>query len=108
MKKRCYHMNVLLVCSGGVSASIFMKKLKQMAEEKKIKFQLNACSLSSVTNTDILLLSPQVAYAKRQLQVYVEDEAHLIQINNFDYASLNTNNVLNEIMNIYTKDMGCK
>lgn len=33
-------MNVLLVCSGGVSASIFMKKLKQMAEEKKIKFQL--------------------------------------------------------------------
>ena len=97
-------MNVLLVCSGGVSASIFMKKLKQMAEEKKIKFQLKACSLSSVTNTDILLLSPQVAYAKRQLQ----DEAHLIQINNFDYASLNTNNVLNEIMNIYTKDMGCK
>ena len=101
-------MDVLLVCSGGVSATIFMKKLKQKAMYEKINFHLKACSVSNVTNTDILLLSPQVAYAKRQLQMYVEDEEHLIQINNFDYASLNTSNVLNEIMNIYTKDMRCK
>lgn len=101
-------MDVLLVCSGGVSATIFMKKLRQMAEEKKIKFQLKACSINQVKQTDVILLSPQVAYAKRQLLTYVCDETHMIQINNFDYASLNTSNVLNEIMNIYIKDMECK
>lgn len=101
-------MNVLLVCSGGVSASIFMKKLKQMAEDEKIKMKLSACSISHVSNTDVLLLSPQVAYARKQLQPFVCDESHIIQINSFDYASLNTNNVLHEIINIYTKDMRCK
>ena len=101
-------MNVLLVCSGGVSASIFMKKLKQMAEDEKIKMKLSACSISHVSNTDVLLLSPQVAYARKQLQPFVCNESHIIQINSFDYASLHTNNVLHEIINIYTKDMRCK
>lgn len=94
-------MDIVLVCSGGVSAAIFMKKLKMLAKEKQIAFTLSACSLSQLkAKVDVLLLSPQVAYAKKQLRCYVESEDHILLIDSFSYSSLNAHQILDQIMKI--------
>lgn len=94
-------MDIVLVCSGGVSAAIFMKKLMMLAKEEHVAFTLSACSLSQVKEkADVLLLSPQVAYAKKQLRSYVENEDHILLIDSFSYSSLDARHILDQIMKI--------
>lgn len=90
-------MEIILVCSGGMSASIFMKKLNQLAKEQDITFTLSACSAAQMKPCDIMLLSPQVAYLKKQAMAYVKEEVGIIQIQNYDYASLHVEPVLTQI-----------
>lgn len=97
-------MDIVLVCSGGVSAAIFMKKLMMLAKEEHIAFTLSACSLSQVKEkADVLLLSPQVAYAKKQLHSYVENKDHILLIDSFSYSSLDARQILDQIIQLQHK-----
>lgn len=97
-------MNIILVCSGGVSASIFMKKLKLLAQQKQIDFQLSSCSIHELRQcADILLLSPQCAYAKKMVMPYVSDEDHILMIDSFEYSKLDAQHTLQQIQKIVNK-----
>lgn len=59
---------ILLLCAGGMSTSILMKKLQKYAQEQGIDLTIKATGLSSVSyidtakNFDIILMGPQVSY----------------------------------------------
>ncbi|ERL08639.1 PTS system cellobiose-specific IIB component [Olsenella profusa DSM 13989] len=61
-------MKVLLVCAGGMSTSILMKKLEKYAASKGIDFEVAAVGLSAYKDKwqdyDVLLMGPQVGYQK--------------------------------------------
>lgn len=62
-------MKVLLVCAGGMSTSILMKKMEKYAAEKGIEpFEIAAVGLSAYKDTcpgyDCILMGPQVGYQK--------------------------------------------
>lgn len=61
-------MKVLLVCAGGMSTSILMKKLEKYADEKGIDFEIAAVGLSAYKDVwkdyDCILMGPQVSYRK--------------------------------------------
>lgn len=61
-------MRVLLVCAGGMSTSILMKKLEKYAADKGIEFEIAAVGLSAYkdvcANYDCILMGPQVGYQK--------------------------------------------
>ena len=62
-------MKVLLVCAGGVSTSILMKKLEKYAAEKGITpFSIAAVGLGAYQEVcheyDCILIGPQVGYQK--------------------------------------------
>ena len=61
-------MKVLLVCAGGMSTSILMKKLEKHAADKGIDFEIAAVGLSAYkdvcANYDCILMGPQVGYQK--------------------------------------------
>lgn len=101
IRKRWYDMDIVLVCSGGVSATIFIKKLKMYAEEEGMDYQIHACGMTELNHkVDVLLLSPQAAYAKRQFLKYVEEEHHILVIDSFTYSSLDARETLRQIKEI--------
>lgn len=62
-------MKGLLVCAGGMSTSILMKKLEKYAEDKGIEFEINAVGLAEYKDEwrngyDCILMGPQVSYRK--------------------------------------------
>ncbi len=62
---------ILLVCSGGISTSLLMKKIEKYAEEHSMDIKVDAVGTASyedrVSDYDVLLLGPQVAYRKKQI-----------------------------------------
>lgn len=61
-------MKVLLVCAGGMSTSILMKKLEKHAADKGIDFEIAAVGLGAYkdvcSNYECILMGPQVGYQK--------------------------------------------
>lgn len=91
-------MSIVLICSGGVSAAIFIKKLRMLAKQEGIQIQLSACSITQLDQkVDVLLLSPQVAYAKKQLLPYVNNPSHILVLDSFTYSSLDAHKPLKQI-----------
>ena len=68
-------MKVLLVCAGGMSTSILMKKLEKYAAEKGIDFEIAAVGLSAYKDVaqhyDCILMGPQVGYQKDTVKAAV-------------------------------------
>ena len=70
-------MNVLLVCSAGMSTSILMKKLEKYAEDQGIEFSIKATGWSSTKEycdgVDCILMGPQVSYQKENVEKMAGD-----------------------------------
>lgn len=81
---------ILLLCAGGMSTSILMKKLQKYAESKGINLQIKATGLSSVSyidtakNFDVILMGPQVSY--RIDEVKKQTGKPVAAIQSVDYA----------------------
>lgn len=60
-------MKILIVCNGGMSSSILMKKMKAAADEAKLDVVIEARGNSGlgeeVGKWDVCLLGPQIIYA---------------------------------------------
>ncbi|KZT77534.1 PTS system cellobiose-specific IIB component [Lactiplantibacillus plantarum] len=65
-------INVLLVCAGGMSTSILMKKLQQYRDEQGVARQIKAVGLSAYEDVyqdyDVILMGPQVAYRQSEVE----------------------------------------
>ena len=59
---------VLLICAGGMSTGILMRKMEKYAEEQGISLKIEAVGMSAYEdvykNYDVILLGPQVSYKK--------------------------------------------
>ncbi|MBM6683496.1 MULTISPECIES: PTS sugar transporter subunit IIB [Collinsella] len=70
-------MKVLLVCAGGMSTSILMKKMEKYAADQGIAdFEIAAVGVAAYKdiwqNYDCILLGPQVGYRKADIAKDVE------------------------------------
>ncbi|AEB07545.1 phosphotransferase system lactose/cellobiose-specific IIB subunit [Coriobacterium glomerans PW2] len=64
-------MKLLLVCAGGMSTSMLMKKLVAYADEHGIEFSVDATGSSGLKNAndfDVVLLGPQIAYQQEAIK----------------------------------------
>ena len=87
---------ILLVCSGGMSTSVLMNKMQKYAEEIGIDMKVDACGTNKYEDEaagyDIILLGPQIAYRKAQIQKTVD--IPVVPIKPQDYAFSNVANIL--------------
>lgn len=90
---------ILLVCSGGMSTSVLMNKMKKYAEEHNITLSVDACGttqyLDEAGDYSIILLGPQIAYRKKQIADSVD--IPVVGIKPQDYAFGNVENILREV-----------
>lgn len=92
-------MKVLLVCAGGMSTSILMKKLEKYAADQGIEFEIAAKGLAEYRDVcdhyDCILMGPQVGYRKDEV---VKDSGKPVAvIAPADYGIGNCPNIFKQI-----------
>ena len=93
-------MKIVMVCNLGISSTLMVKKLEAEALAQDWKLHIEPMALEDAlrqTTLDFVLLSPQVAYAKKTLLGIVGQDSRLYQINPFAYSSLNAKVILDKV-----------
>ena len=97
--------NIMLVCAAGMSTSILVNKMQEVAEEKNIDAHIFAVSGTEAAEklkekpVDVMMLGPQVRYMKPKFEELAKKNDIIIEVINMrDYGTMNGENVLNTAM----------
>lgn len=92
-------MNVMLVCTAGMSTSLVMNKIDKYAKENNIDIKLKAFPLQEyqehVQEYDVILLGPQISYKCEEIQKNVNIPVAVID--SLDYALGSAGNIIRMI-----------
>lgn len=92
-------MKIMLICAGGMSTSILMKKMEKWGLEKNRTLEVKAFGLSEYEENwkgyDIVLLGPQISYKATEIQNNISIQVS--QIQSFDYAVGNVENIMKQV-----------
>lgn len=96
---------VLLICAGGMSTGILMKKMEKYAVENGVELQIEAIGMSAYEevykNYDVILLGPQVSYKKAEIEAVTKMPIAVIEA--YDYAVGNVVNIMKQVDELYNK-----
>jgi len=100
--------NVVLVCTAGMSTSLLVSKMKNIAAENNIQINIEALAQSELKNyskkIDLILLGPQVKYLLNNLERdYQNTQAKFAVIDSIQYGTLNGKAVLNQALTLLDK-----
>jgi len=94
---------VLLICAGGMSTGILMKKMEKYAAEQGFQLRIEAIGMSSYEevykNYDVILLGPQVSYKKAEIEEVTKMQIAVIAA--YDYAVGNVANIMKQVDELY-------
>lgn len=92
----------MLVCAGGMSTSILMKKMEKYGIEKDIELSIKAFAVQDLEENykqyDVILLGPQISYKFKEIKEAVTKPVGVIP--SFDYAVGNVENIMKLIQSI--------
>ena len=90
-------MNILLACNAGMSTSLLVQKMRQEAEAQGLDATIEAKplnkALESVADCDVLMLGPQIAYAKAEAESFADGKP-VVVISMADYGRMNAKAIL--------------
>lgn len=94
---------ILLICAGGMSTSLLMKKMEKYAKEKGIALKIQAVGMSDYEDVykeyDVILLGPQVSYKKAEITDTTKMPLAVIAA--YDYAIGNAENIFKQVDVLY-------
>ena len=94
---------VLLICAGGMSTGILMRKMEKYAEEQGFSLKIEAVGMSAYEdvykNYDVILLGPQVSYKKGEIEQNTQKPIAVIPA--YDYAIGNVANIMKQVEDLY-------
>ncbi len=89
-------MKILLVCAGGMSTSILMKKMQTYCASKGEELEIEAIGKGDIEehwrNYDCVLIGPQISYALDEIRDSIDIPAE--KIPTLDYGRGNAENVM--------------
>lgn len=94
-------MNILLVCSAGMSTSLLVSRMLDYAKEKQINVQIEAHPVGEVESygpdADFILLEPQVRFQLSHIKSrFPEKPVEVIDMR--DYGMMDGQKVLNHVL----------
>lgn len=94
-------MNILLVCSAGMSTSLLVTRMLDYAKEKQINVQIEAHPVGEVESygpdADVILLRPQVRFQLSHIKSrFPEKPVEVIDMR--DYGMMDGQKVLNHVL----------
>jgi PTS system cellobiose-specific IIB component len=98
-------MRILLVCAGGMSTSILMKKMDNYWKEAGEELNIKAVGLGEYQDVyqsyDIVMVGPQVSYRLKEIKENTGLPCAAIQ--SFDYAVANCPNIMKLAKKLYAE-----
>jgi PTS system cellobiose-specific IIB component len=95
-------MKIMLVCAGGMSTSILMKKMEKFGVEKGVDLDIKAFAVQDLEENyksyDVILLGPQISYKFNDIKKSVTTPVGVIQ--SYDYAVGNVENIMRLVQSI--------
>ncbi|WP_201716921.1 PTS sugar transporter subunit IIB [Rossellomorea arthrocnemi] len=94
-------MNIMLVCSAGMSTSMLVQKMRKAAEDKGLEATINATSEADLNNhlekLDVILIGPQVRYLSTKIMKKAEPyQIKVDVIDGMHYGMMNGAKVLEQ------------
>lgn len=90
-------IKISLVCSGGMSTSMLMKKMEEAAIKENMDVTIKAFAISDIENacefSDIILLGPQIGFQKDNVKSRFPKNKIAV-INSLDYGMMNGKKIL--------------
>lgn len=99
-------MKILLVCSGGMSTSLIVEKMKAALLPEEKDSVINAISMGNfeenVQDYDVVLLGPQIRYKKDEFADIASEYGVAVDvINPIDYGMVKGDKILNLARELY-------
>ena len=98
-------MKILLVCAGGMSTSILMKKMEAYWKEQGEELNIKAVGLGEYQDVfqdyDVVMMGPQVSY--RIKEVMENTGLPCEAVPSFDYAVANCPNIMKLARKLYAQ-----
>ncbi|WP_214796853.1 PTS sugar transporter subunit IIB [Exiguobacterium sp. s5] len=94
-------MNILLVCSAGMSTSILVEKMRTEAAARGLEASIDAIPesrLKEQTNVDVILIGPQVRYLESKIKSSVS--VPVAVIDNMAYGLMKGDQVLDQALGL--------
>lgn len=92
-------LNILLVCTAGMSTSVLVEKMKKKAVEigKEVNIQaVGDGALSEFSDDfDVILLGPQIKFLFSKIRSQIPEQKPVEVINMVDYGTMNAEKILN-------------
>lgn len=99
-------INILLICSAGMSTSMMVRKMNDTAKAKGMEVNIWAVgeseAESNMQKADVILLGPQIRFMKKKIQEQAPDKPVAI-IDMGDYGTMNGEKVLMSAINLVSK-----
>ena len=91
---------VLVCCNTGVTTSLLVAKIKSVADARNLEISIEASPMATaadrIGDADVVLLGPQVGYAKEASEEAGAKNVHVITAG--DYATQNAEGILDSIV----------
>lgn len=95
-------VNILLVCTAGMSTSMLVKKMQESAASKNVEATIwavgDAESTAESKKADIVLLGPQVRYLESKMKERVANAKPVMVIDMAAYGTMNGSKVLDSAL----------
>lgn len=83
-------LNILLVCSAGMSTSMLVERMKKAAETRGLEAKIQSVGSAEVDvkskQADVILVGPQVRYQLKDIQGTVNNEKPVVVISSQIYG----------------------
>ena len=93
---------ILLCCAAGMSTSLLVTKMKQDAAARNLDVEIEALPINEgmdkVDQVDVILLGPQVGYAKANFEKVADGKINVSVIPMADYGRMNAKKINDEAM----------
>ncbi|MGL5978266.1 MAG: PTS sugar transporter subunit IIB [Erysipelotrichaceae bacterium] len=103
-------MNILLICSAGMSTSMLVTKMEAAAKAQNIEATIwavgDASSAENVVKADVIMLGPQVRFLQNRIKTMVNNEKPVVCIDMAAYGQMNGEKVLATALEIYNASKG--
>ena len=98
-----YMIKIMLCCNAGMSASLLVKKMEAAARSREEDIEIAAYPISEshdhVSDYDILLLGPQIAYTKSDFERELQGKIPVVVIPMMDYGRMNADAIIDMALN---------
>lgn len=98
-----YMIKIMLCCNAGMSTSLLVKKMEAAARSREEDIEIAAYPISEshdhVSDYDILLLGPQIAYTKSDFERELQGKIPVVVIPMMDYGRMNADAIIDMALN---------